>query len=354
MAGEKRWSGQIDKRTQRQLLGGFSLLVGVGAGVAGYSIFHEPLNIDLDQVTIRLPGAAGRLPDCGLRILHLSDTHFSGIAWREGLKIERIRRLTAELEYDLLVHTGDFWHEESGLDNVIKLLDTLPRPRLGGFGVFGNHDYVCYSHSDMLARNWERYQKQNGHTTNGHQPTLLDGVREVYEFARFFMNRPFTLKRVHFNDKEMLRQALAEKGVEILNNRSVHLKTQTSGAEGVDIHLAGVDDTSEGWPDVQKALADIPANQPTILLSHNPDILEEPDVARADVILCGHTHGGQIVLPWLGPVHTHSEQLGRHEAAGHLRRGKTQIYITRGVGEGIPLRFGARPQITLVTIQAEE
>jgi uncharacterized protein len=165
------------------------------------------------------------------------------------------------------------------------------------------------------------------------------------------MNRPFVLKRVHFNNKERLRQALAAKGVEILNNGSVHLQHNPGQPDGVDVYLAGVDDVSEGWPNVARALADIPAGKPTILLSHNPDILEEADIERADVILAGHTHGGQIVLPWIGPVHTHSDQLARHEASGHLRRGKTQLYITRGIGEGIPLRFGARPQITLLTLK---
>jgi predicted MPP superfamily phosphohydrolase len=235
----------------------------------------------------------------------------------------------------------------------MELVKALPRPRLGGYGVYGNHDHVSYSHNAMLARNWERYQKENGKSLNGHKPALIHQVREFYAFARFFMNMPFVLKRVRFNNKELLRRTLAAHGIEILNNQAIPVCHRPGEPDGVDLYLAGVDDVAEGWPDIGKALMNVPEDKTVILLSHNPDILEEPAAQRADVILSGHTHGGQIVLPLVGAIHTHSAQLARHEAAGMVRRGKTQIYITRGVGEGIPLRFCARPQITLITLKAK-
>jgi predicted MPP superfamily phosphohydrolase len=76
----------------------------------------------------------------------------------------------------------------------------------------------------------------------------------------------------------------------------------------------------------------------------------EPGVEQADLVLSGHTHGGQVVLPLVGAAHTQTLHLHRKEVSGYLRRGKTQVYITRGVGEGIPLRLGAAPQITLITL----
>lgn len=352
MFGLEQISQQFDLKTQRQLFGGLGMLAGVGAGLAGYSLFHEPLNVDLEELTIHLPQAQGYIPTRGLRILHLSDTHFRGLNWREQGKIERIRRLTHGMDYDLLIHTGDFWHEETGLQNLLALMDALPRPRLGGYGVFGNHDHVCYSHSDMLALNWERYQQDNGRANNGDSSSVAERMREMVQFAHYFMNKPFVLKRTHFNNKELLRRALADKGVNILDNHSVHLCERSGKPDGMDLYLAGVDDLGEGWPDIGKALAGVPNGKPTILLSHNPDILKEEDVQRADVVLSGHTHGGQIVLPWLGAIHTHSDHLDRSKAAGRLQQGRTQVYVTRGVGEGIPLRFGAPPQIALITIRA--
>lgn len=363
----KQWITRLQDRTlQKQILGGIGLLTGLGAGLASYAVLQEPLNICLERLTIRLPHAKGRLPSNGLRILHLSDTHFQGINWREQAKIERIRQLTKGLEYDLLVHTGDFWHNEMGLENILLLLDSIPKPRLGGYGVLGNHDYVCYSHSDMITRNWDRYQHYAGQVAglNGNhgslppQPSMLArsmtgalaNAREFYRFVQYVLNMPFELKRIYFNDTERLRKALAGRGVEVLHNQSLHLRHKPGQSDGVDLHLAGVDDVTEGTPDLASALHDLAADEPNILLSHNPDILEDADSRRAQLILAGHTHGGQVVLPLIGAAHTHSEHLNRREAAGYMLRDQTQVYVSRGIGEGIPLRFGARPQIALVTV----
>ena len=109
----------------------------------------------------------------------------------------------------------------------------------------------------------------------------------------------------------------------------------------------------EGTPELGRTLVEIPYDAPTILLSHNPDILGEPGIEQVDLVLSGHTHGGQVVLPLIGAAHTQTLHLHRKEVSGYLCRGKTQVYITRGVGEGIPLRFGAAPQITLITVLPE-
>ncbi len=346
-----------DKTWQKQVLGGIGLLTGLGAGLASYAILHEPFNVILEQLTLRIPNAKGRLPSNGLRILHLSDTHFQGIDWREQAKIESIRRLTEHLSYDLLVHTGDFWHNEVGLENILLLVDSIPRPRLGSYGVLGNHDYVCYSHHDLLTHNWGRYQLRAGNGKNGYRPPGLtafyDRIGEFYRFAQYFMNMPFDLKRVHFNDVAHLTGSLAKHNLQILHNQTLHIQHKPGQSDGVDIYLSGVDDVTEGTPDLPRALRDLPDATPHLLLSHNPDILEEPESRRAHVILAGHTHGGQIVLPFFGAAHTHSEHLRRHEAAGYMWRDQTQVYVSRGIGEGIPLRFRARPQIALITLLAE-
>ena len=352
------------------------MLAGIGAGVASYAYLREPLQVRLDHLTIHLPNAGDKLPRQGLRILHLSDTHFSGIQWREQPKIECIRNACRGLEYDLLIHTGDFLQYDSGLPNVLALLDSLPTPRLGGYAVFGNHDYSIYSHGGMLSRAWVNFQalqqtgqscgeftNGNGIGANGRQEngatngsgaqhhngrtTPLNQVRTLYEFGQYFANMPLDLKRTGKNDVGALEAALAARQIHTLHNRYVRL---TKPEIGLDIYLAGVDDVVEGTPELPRALSEIPVDAPTILLSHNPDILVEPGIEQADLVLSGHTHGGQIVLPLLGAAHTQSSHLARNEVSGYLRRGKTQVYITRGIGEGIPLRLGAAPQITLITV----
>ena len=117
-----------NERTRTQILGGVGMLAGIGAAIASYAFLREPLHVRLDHLTIHLPNATGNLPPSGLRLLHLSDTHFRGANWREQAKIDCIRKACAGLEYDLLIHTGDFLHDDSGLPNVLTLLDALPAP----------------------------------------------------------------------------------------------------------------------------------------------------------------------------------------------------------------------------------
>lgn len=330
------------------LLRNLGLLAGFSATLAGYAFLREPLRVKLDRLTIRLPSANGHLPPNGLRILHLSDTHFCGKQWREQPKIDSIRRACAGLEYDLLIHTGDFVHEDSGLPNVLALLDSLPKPRLGSFAVFGNHDYTTYSHSEMLPRAWAKFTElhQSQLNGNGHNTTFTH-LRTFVAFGHYFANSRLDFKRTGRNNVSALEAALLARNIYPLHNRSVRLICEESG---VNCYLAGVDDVCEGAPDLQTALQDVPDSVPVILLTHNPDILTEPGVDRADLVLAGHTHGGQIVLPLVGAAHTQTDHLHRNEVSGYLRRGKTQIYITRGIGEGIPLRFRAAPQITLITV----
>jgi predicted MPP superfamily phosphohydrolase len=342
-----------DEGKRRLALQGAGLLAGLGAGIAGYAFLHEPLTVRLDHQTIRLAKGRGRLPKRGLRILHLSDTHFQGQDWRELPKIEQIRRATAGLEYDLLVHTGDFLQDDRGVPNVLALLDALPKPRLGGFAVFGNHDYMTYSHSQLLTRSWQHFREEESRNGNGHTHSLWDRMFALLRFGYYFLHVPFDMKRTGSNDIVGLEAALRARGIEPLHNRSVHLCYDGGPDERVDIHLAGVDDLVEGVADVREATSCAPDDCPLILLSHNPDVLWEDGVERACLVLCGHTHGGQIVLPIFGAAHTQSVHLRRHEVAGHLRRGETQAYITRGVGEGIPIRFGATPQVTLITVLPE-
>ena len=136
---------------------GAGLLAVAGAATLGYAVLVEPQNIGLARLDIHLPDAAGRLPKEGLRILHLSDSHFSGRAWRERGKIERVKQLVRDVECDLLIHTGDLIHYDSGLANVEALLDVLPQPRLGAYAVFGNHDYTHYNMKEALPRMWHTF-----------------------------------------------------------------------------------------------------------------------------------------------------------------------------------------------------
>ncbi len=337
-----RWSGGL-------------LLTGAAcaAGVLGYALLVEPMHIQLEHLTIKLPHLAGRLPAGGLRILQLTDSHFhgGGRTRREQQKIERIAALTRDLQYDLLVHTGDFIHYDSGLENVLRLLDAVPAPRLGAFGVFGNHDYTHYAMEEALPRMWRTYRAEERRRDARRSPVqrLAAAGTRWLRYVQYVRNTPLDGRRTGSNNTDALTAALAEWGMAVLHNRALHLARPD---EGLDFYLAGVDDVLEGRPQLGDSLRDVAQGAPIVLLSHNPDIIASPQLPRVDVVLSGHTHGGQIVVPLWGPAHTQVEFLPRKHVAGYFREGRTHVYISRGLGEGIPLRFRAGPQITLIHLTA--
>ncbi len=326
-------------------------LAAAAAGVFGYALLVEPQDIRLEHLHIRLPDAAGRLPADGLRILHLSDSHFSGKEWRERKKIERIRKLVQGVECDLLIHTGDFIHYDSGLDNVAALLDVLPAPRLGAYGVFGNHDYVHYNMAAALPRMWRTFSREEAQRTARARswPRLALRASSWLRYIWYVRNTPLDGLHTGVNAPADLTALLEGRGMRVLHNQAVHLHEPQ---RGLDLYLAGIDDVYEGRPLLGDTLDNVPAGAPVVLLSHNPDIIASPRLGRIDLVLAGHTHGGQLVLPLWGPAHTQSAYLPREHVAGHFWQGRTQFYITRGMGEGIPLRFNARPQIALITLTA--
>lgn len=398
---------QSSRRILKAGLAGSAIAMATGAAAIAYAHYVEPFDIRLEQIEIQLPNAAGRLPKTGLRILHLSDSHFHGgkRTARERAKIESVRRLTADLEYDLLVHTGDFWHDSEGIDNVLALLDAVPKARLGSYGVFGNHDYAHFDMGVAPMRMWKTYNKR--YPLNERMPIRI--AKHLLNWLVYFRNTPLDGPAVRSNNAEGLRTVLEDWGMRVLHNEAIHLTdrvlkpspppgsfspqtnlehsnghgngyTQPNGnlalaeralAERtniatstisvaplpisqqptLDLHLAGIDDWGMGRPNLARAIRDIPDGAPLILLSHNPDVAGDPNLKRVNFMISGHTHGGQIVVPVWGPAHTQSEHMLRYEAAGSTRRGQTQIYISRGMGEGIPLRFMAHPQITLITVK---
>ncbi|MFZ1757310.1 MAG: metallophosphoesterase [Caldilineaceae bacterium] len=335
------------------LLGIAGLGAGVGAALAGYAYLHEPFDVRLDRLALTMPNSRGKLPVGGLRLLHLSDFHFRGAEPREQRKTEEVRRITAGLEYDLLIHTGDFLHYDAGMENVFALLDVLPPPRLGSFAVMGNHDYAVYRMSKAVGYTWRNFVAKESRLGNGllpHRPsTRQERTRRYLRFALHLLHNRIDGEPSGLNDVPRLRHELERRGIRVLHNSSVRLQ-----ADGLDMYLAGVDDLQEGHPDLAAAFAQVGDDAPLLLLSHNPDILQARAAHRADLILAGHTHGGQIVLPFLGPAHTQTDILGRADASGHVHLGDTQLYISRGLGEGIPLRFGAPPHISLITLLPEE
>lgn len=224
----------------------------------------------------------------GYRILLLTDLHLDGLQSLPDILIERIAPLD---EVDLCLIGGDVRMEMYGpmAPSIRQLKRLLKQVRSvdGIYGVLGNHDCI-----------------------------------------------------------EMLPE-LEQAGVDMLVNDAELLQ------RGHDtLCLAGVDDPHYyRCHDVELALRKCPVGTFTILLAHSPEIFREAAIAGIRLYLCGHTHGGQICAPRLGPVFTHS-RAPRRTAAGPWSEGNMLGFTSRGAGaSGLPLRFNCPGEIALLTLR---
>ena len=139
---------------------------------------------------------------------------------------------------------------------------------------------------------------------------------------------------------------LESHAIPVLRNRSIALERA-----GKRLWLAGVDDVLEGKPDLQRALSGIPSTEPVILLAHEPDYADYVARYSVDLQLSGHSHGGQIRLPLIGPPYLPT--LGRKYPWGLRRIGALTLYTNCGIGTiRVPMRLNCPPEVTLITLRA--
>lgn len=223
----------------------------------------------------------------GYRIAFLTDTHVAAFVRRAYYK--EIVAQTMRFDPDLILFGGDFVHWERHIPLMADVLMTELRARDGAYAVLGNHDY------------WAN----------------ADGVVA----------------------------ALTARGVRFIMNRSVAIR------RGDDlISLAGVDEIYRGRPDVNAAFGRVDPNVPCIGLSHHPDVIDMVDDRKIDLLLCGHTHGGQIRFPFFGSVVVPSKHEARY-ASGFHRVGSVLMYVSRGLGAIPPLRILCKPEIATFTLR---
>lgn len=224
----------------------------------------------------------------GLRVAHLSDLHIGGFMPRSTG--ERWVRMANREGADLVAVTGDLVTSGTAFhQDIAHVLGGLKAP-LGVFVSMGNHDY--------------------------------------------------------FGDGEPLTTLLREQGLEVLRNTSVALERG-----GAKLRIAGVDDTWTKRANLDQALADPQPGVPTLLLAHDPDLFPAAADRGADIVLAGHTHAGQVGVPFL--VRQLNLSRLKHEFTyGVYRRGDSTLYVHAGLGiTGPPLRLGAAPEIVILTLR---
>ena len=164
---------------------------------------------------------------------------------------------------------------------------------------------------------------------------LFDGLKATERYAVLGNHDYWT-------SADDVQRELGARGVRFLTNETVLLRDA--------LPLVGIDEIYRGEPDVGKAFGGVDATAPCIAISHHPDIIELVESRRVDLLLCGHTHGGQIRLPFFGPIVIPSRHEGEF-AAGFHRVRNVLMYVSRGIGAIPPVRVLCRPEIAMFTLR---
>ncbi len=260
-----------------------------------YARHVEPTWLELTHHQVAVPDLP--LLFDGFRVVHLTDLHASHRV-PTSLLMEAIDLANAQ-QPDVIAVTGDFVHAGyRHVDRVARIVSRL-RAANGVYAVLGNHDY-----SVRNALGWRRF------------PRL----------------------------PETIAAALAGQGIRVLRNESVTLRRGESA-----LHLVGVDDLWSRVCNVTRAFQGLSSHEPRLLLAHNPRTVNQLADQRCDLLLSGHTHGGQVNWPGLGRFLL--TKRNRRLAAGMYRCGNVSLYVNRGVGFGFRFRFQTRPEVAVFHLQ---
>ncbi|MBX3231843.1 MAG: metallophosphoesterase [Labilithrix sp.] len=151
----------------------------------------------------------------------------------------------------------------------------------------------------------------------------------------------------YFGEGEPLISLLRAKGQKVLRNEGTTIER-----DGARLYLTAIDDTWTRRADVDRALAGRPEGVPTVMLSHDPDRFPEMAARGVELTLAGHTHGGQIAVPFLGRW-INASKLAHQFHIGLYRRGDSVLYVHPGLGTtGPPIRLGVAPAVVLLTLRA--
>ena len=222
----------------------------------------------------------------GFRVVQLSDIHHSPFTSRE--QIERAVETANSLQPDIIALTGDYISKERAYAAPCAELLGALRARHGVYAVLGNHD--------------------------------------------------------HWTDAALITDLFRAEGITVLVNQGMRFENN-----GAAFWLAGVDDTMVGLEDLPLALAGSSDHEFKLLLAHNPIILRRAARAGVDLVLSGHTHGGQVSLR---SERNAAGRPRRRLLKGLARQGETQIYVTRGLGTVVlPVRFGCPPEVSLLELR---
>ena len=284
---KERLSGRSITRRSFLKLAGVASFVALG-GLTAYSLLgNEADSPVVERVQIPVPNLPNALD--GFRIVQISDIHHNHYPFTMIELANRAIQMANELEPDLIVLTGDYvWHEVEPIFELMPALAHL-NARYGVYAGLGNHDY--------------------------------------------------------WTNVEVVTQAIEQEGLPLLVNQGIPISVGKS-----TLYLASLDDGWSGKPDLAGAMANHPGDAITVLLMHEPDLASKYAVdKRIHLQLSGHSHGGQVRLPFYGPLIL--PYLAWKYPMGLYNIDGMWLYTNRGLGTtNVPVRVNCAPEITELTL----
>jgi predicted MPP superfamily phosphohydrolase len=272
---------------------GMYSLTAVSFGASAYGMFVGKKEHEITEALFPIRNLPHQLH--GFTIALVSDLHSSINMLKD--EMEEYVKIVNSLQCDLILVTGDFVNSlTEEVYPFAEAFSNLSAPH-GVYGVMGNHD--------------------------------------------FFAPQP-----------ELVAKEVDACGVKLLRNDKVLIK-KNSGS----FYLVGVDDVGTAKRAEEKidvALGSAPLNIPKLLMMHRPYFLQQASDKNIDLVLSGHTHGGQVVLANFGKVVIAPASLASRYVWGKYKIGSTQMYVNRGLGTvGLPIRLNCPPEITKITLMPQ-
>jgi uncharacterized protein len=315
------------------LRAGWGMLAAMAASGLGYyyALDLEPGWLEVTRHTIRLPRWPASLD--GLTVAQISDVHTG-----PNVPIQSVRRAVQavnRLSPDLVVLTGDFVSHSADYSAACAQELAGLRARYGLYAVLGNHD--IWTDADQVAAHLARA-----------------GILVLRDASRPIVVAGTRLWLVGIEDSGYTGMS----GIPIGELRARWRAITAEGTPRADWLGDSLAEFRALWGKqvaaAARLLREIPPLEPRLLLVHNPDFNEILPRLSIDLALCGHTHGGQVRLPFLGAPFIPS-CMGQKYAGGLAQGPLSPVYVNRGLGvTNPPVRFLCRPEVTLLKLLREE
>lgn len=305
----------------------------VGSIVGIWPRFIEPQLLSYTKLRLKIDQLPFSLK--GLKVVQFSDLHIQA-----NLSDRFLDRLAAKLmatHPDILVFTGDFLcYSQLNEDQTRRLHGFLNKlsAKYGCYAILGNHDYAGY----VSINEQGDYDILKEETD---QSLITRGFQRL--FSKTQLTKQVTPAARSIGLHNGLTDLLVQTPFKLLHNASCCIPI------GDDyLNICGLGEYCLGKTDPQKAFSSYNPNYPGIILLHNPDGIPLLDGYPGDIILCGHTHGGQVNLPWMWKKFTLMEN--SLFKRGLIHHHNKWVYINRGIGSIFRFRWFAVPEILQLTL----